>query len=322
MKRIIALLSIIIILAIGWTGVWLFAASQITAQTALLATPANDTTPTITCDEFSVTGFPFRFDATCKNAVIDGNDATISFAQLKATILVYRPTHILAFLEGPLRYSDAFFGTEQELRWTKLEASLRLDGWRLARTSIHGENLEYFDVLLGETLMAKTPLIEMHLLDVPEKHNTDTSLATLAAFARATDTSIPGYNITSGRLTLEAEISQLPDDIRSWANPALLRRWQAAGGQVALTRLEADDDTTSMNISGDVSLSDNGEIQGDMMFASSGLAERFGTLIPPTMRRVIFGNPQDDGSFQQVLTIRGGVVFVGVAPLVTLMPLF
>jgi len=321
MKRIILLLALIVIVVAGWSGAWLFFAGQISAQIALWANPAPGA-PTVTCANSSVAGFPFRFDVTCSNANIVDGDTQIEIAEIKATALVYRPTHVLAFVKGPARYTDAFFGTDQLMRWDNLEASLRLNGWLLERLSIHAENLEYLDTLLGETLVASAPMLEMHLLNMPERHNATNRLASFASYARTEGATIPAYQIADGRVTLEAEISNLPDDIRLWSDVALPQLWQQAGGRLKLTRFATDDTETSLLLEGDLGLSPIGEVEGNMTLVSNGLAERFGDLIPAQLRGVLFGTPQADGSMKQILTITRGAVIAGFAPLAIIPPLF
>lgn len=267
-------------------------------------------------------GWPFRFDLTCAQMTLVDSDVTLRVDEIKATALVYRPTHILAFANGSAAISDAFFGTEQAVRWSKLEASLRTNGWRLARLSIQAEDLEYADTLLGETQRAHLSEAEVHLLDMPGQQEEIEGLMTLGAFARINRAYIPAYEIENGELTLEAEANALPDDIRFWSTPDLLTQWQAAGGKLKITRFETSDPDTSLNLLGDIGLSPAGEAEGAMTLTSSGLAERLEEILPAQMRGLVLGNRQDDDSYRQVLTIRRGAVFAGLTPLATIPPLF
>lgn len=322
MKRIISLLAIVLVVVVGWTGVWLFAANLISRQADLLMAGTGSGSPSVACASFSVTGFPFRFDATCRDASLVDGDARFTLPEIKVTVLVYRPTHAIAFFKGPLHYSNAFFGSEQQLRWSQLQASVRLNGWRLARASVQAEDVSFLDTLIGDNLLASTPMLEFHILDMPEKHDADAGRAQLAVFARSEELTAPPLTIADGRATLEAEISQIPDDVRLWGDPQILRRWQSAAGRIFLNQLEADTKDTQINIVGEFSLTTIGKPEGDLTFKSSGLAERFGDRIPPTMRPLVFGNIGDDGSYTQKLSIREGIIFAGPAPLAQIGPLF
>lgn len=321
-KRIIAAAAIVAVLVAGYGAAWLYFAGRIHDEIARLGTPAAAGVPTLRCDAIAVAGFPFRFDATCTDAVLVDGDARFALPHLKATALVYRPTHVLAFLEGPMRYTDAFHGTERELRWSQMEASIRLDGWQMVRLSVHAEDLAVVDTLMGETVLASAPVAEFHLVGQPENRDPATGRMGLGIFARTESVDVPPLDIAQGRLTFEAEISAMPADVRSWGSPDMLRAWQAAGGEMTVNRLEADDTRASLRLEGTLGLNDNGEARGDMVLTSTGVAERLEGVVPRQMRTLLFGGEQADGSQRQTVTIRRGAVLAGIAPLVTLPPVF
>lgn len=322
MKRIIIALSIMVLLVALWTGAWLFVANQIDQQVELAARPANPEMMALTCEKFSVTGFPFRFDATCVNATLAQDDVRITAAQIKMTALVYRPTHLLAFAQSPIHISDAFYGTEQEMRFSLAQASLRLKSWRLGRFSIRAEDFSFYDTLLGDALLAASPELEFHLLDIPGEHDKEKGLASLALFARAKSAELTMFAINDGQLTAEAKITALPDDLRTIDPSTALRNWQAAGGELILQKLDGTDTITTIEMTGQASLDETGAISGKVEGITNQLAERFSDLVPPENRILFFGAAQADGSYKQTITIVKGTIFVGIAPQGSLPPLF
>jgi hypothetical protein len=322
MKRFRILFSVVLLITAGWSGIWLFVAGQIETQRHLLANPADPTAPTVTCGVFSVSGFPFQFAARCSDMVAIDGDVTLTLGQVEFIVLAYRPTHAIAFFQGPLQYSNAFFGTRQEVRWSKLEASVRLNGWQMVRTSLQGENIGYFDTLIGEQLLTRAKKFDLHLLDIPERYDADRSSGSLAAFSSAETLDAPPYTIEGGRFTFEAELSQVPDDIRQWTNPNLARLWQSAGGQLKLNRLEADDEMSAINLSGEISLDPAGNPNGSIIVNSTGVVDRLGTLVAPEMQPLFFGKQKPDGTYQQNLTLRAGALYTGIIPILQLPPLF
>ena len=322
MKRIILALAIIGVVVAVWSGVWLFAAGQITQQVELAGNPGNPEIPALTCGNFSVTGFPFRFDASCDGATISQGDIAVTLPRLKATALIYRPTHLLAFADGPIHLSNAFYGTEQEVRFSLLEASLRLDGWQLQRLSLRGENIAWYDTLLGDILLASGDEAELHLLDIPTEHNPDAQLASLAFYAETKNADLTTFGVSGGQLTAEARITNLPDDIRAFGAPGMLQNWQAAGGKLVLEKLKANDAITMIDMHGQASLDETGAISGKIEGMSNQLAERFAEFVPPEYHSLYFGARQPDGRYKQTITIVKGTVFVGIAPQGTIPPLF
>ena len=105
MKKIIALLVLVVLVVGGWTAAWFYVAGEVRRNIALLADGDGIGTPQITCVHLDVRGFPFRFDITCSGAVLQQGDITLDAAELRASVLVYAPTHAQIFAQSPLRQS-------------------------------------------------------------------------------------------------------------------------------------------------------------------------------------------------------------------------
>lgn len=241
---------------------------------------------------------------------------------MRVSVLAYKPTHFLAFAKGPAKISDAFYGTEQEYRWDNLEASVRTNGWQLSRLSVQGENLSLHDTLLADTILAKTNHIEAHLLNIPEKHKADDQLADLALYAKSNTIDLPILGIADGQLSVEAEIINVPDDIRQFAAPNALRTWQQAGGALRFHDLGAKDATANVDMEGELMLNASGEVIGCLEGTSNQVAERFADFFQPQYQSLIFGVRQPDGTYEQIISLVRGTIFAGITPVGTLPPLF
>ena len=69
-------------------------------------------------------------------------------------------------------------------------------------------------------------------------HAAAAGTAGLATYVSATTLDVPALQVTGGELSVEAELTKLPDDLRVLAAPDAIRRWQGAGGELKLVRLE------------------------------------------------------------------------------------
>ena len=157
MKKIIALGIVIFVLFAGYTFAWFWAAGQAADYVKALETADGVTTPRVTCDSFGIGGFPFGFDATCTKATIVSGDVTVAIAGLKASIEVYRPTHVLIFAQSPVSVDDAFTGSRSRLDFKDLQASVRLTGWRIGRISMVMDAPIWNDTVLDDRLLARAP---------------------------------------------------------------------------------------------------------------------------------------------------------------------
>ncbi len=322
MKKIIALAAFIAVLAIGYSVAWLWAAGQASAYVTMLASADGVTTPRLACGTFGIGGFPFGFDATCSDAVIQSGDVTVTVSGLKASIEVYRPTHVLLFAQSPVNFADAFTGSRSRLDFTAAQASLRLDGWRIGRVSAVLEAPVLNDTVLDDLLLAKADRFEAHLVDLPGKHDAAAGLASLGQYVEIDNLNAPGFAIAAGKSTFEAEIDNLPDDVRTYGDADLLRRWQAAGGKYNIVAFTGEDGPNRFETSGTLGLDNAGRVEGQLKLSSKGVVERIGPMIPEQFRGLIIGGQAADGSYSQTVNIAAGVIFSGLMPAGLIPPLF
>ncbi len=319
MKRIVILAIVIVVVLGGWSAAWLVASGVIRSNIADLAKADGESAPKIGCDRVDVGGYPFWFDVTCTGPTLISGDLSFAAAELKASAEAFDPFQVVARETGPLMVRDAFSGSKEQLDWKNLEASARLTGWRIARISVIADTLALNDTVAGDNLLAKASHGEFHLLDIPEQHDAAKGLAALALYAKLNDLNAPGFQINDGRSTLEADISGLSDDVRSYGNADTLKRWQAAGGSVKLVGFKGDDgDAQHFDVSGTLGLDAGLRPSGQLTIASKGLVERFSALVPEQVRPLVLGNPGADGSYSQTLNLTNGVIFSGLVPLGTL----
>ena len=322
MKKIIALGVVILVLAVAYSAAWFWAAGQATDYVKTLETADGETMPRVSCGGFAITGFPFGFDATCTNATIVSGDVTVTVSGLKAAAEVYRPTHVLVFAQSPAQIDDAFTGSKSRVDFASAQASVRLDGWRLGRASLVVTEPVWNDTVLEDRLLAKATKIEAHLIDVPAKHDAEKGLATLAQYVTVEALDAQGFEIGNGQSTFEAEITNLPDDVRTYADADLLKSWQAAGGKFVINGLKGGDATSAFDATGTLGLDTVGRLEGQLLLHSNGVVERLEGLIPPEYKGWIVGTPAADGSYSQTLNFAAGVVFSGLVPTGMIPPLF
>jgi hypothetical protein len=63
--------GVLLLLAIGWTGFWFYASSQVGAQFERWRTREAQSGRVYDCGKLAVGGYPFRFEVRCKDASVD-----------------------------------------------------------------------------------------------------------------------------------------------------------------------------------------------------------------------------------------------------------
>lgn len=323
MKRIIAFIVVLIVVIAGWTGAWFWGAAQITQYAKGLETADAVTTPRVTCGSFGVGGFPLGFDVTCADATLTLGDTVATLGGVKGSVDAYDPLHLLLSAKSPLTVVDNFTGSSSRIDFDSLEASGRLNGWRIARVSVVLSKPVWNDVVIEDQprLIAKADDVEFHLLDLPAKYDGAAHMQALGQYAEIDNLNAPGFEINAGKTTFEGEVSNLPDDVRTYDADSL-KRWQAAGGQFTLVGFKGTDGANNFAATGNLNLDDQGRVDGQLKLESKGVVERIGTAIPDQLKGVIVGSPATDGSYSSTINIAAGVVFAGLVPAAVIPPLY
>lgn len=321
-KRIIILGAIVLLVVLGASAAWYYAAGLVRQEVEGLAFADGETSPQLTCASLGIGGFPFAFDIDCTDAVLVSGDLMVEVPGLRLSTMVFNLTHVLASAKGPAQLSDAFTGQRSALSWSSLDGSLRLTDKRIARLSLVGNDLSWNDLLLGDTVLARSPHAELHLLDIPEAHDAQRKLASLALYLKADALDLPAATLAGTAIEVEAELSGLPDDLTTLGAAPLLPAWQQAGGQLKIVGIRMSDPSADLNASGDLALDAQGFPTGAITIDSKGVAERIGPLIEEPWRTLVLGVPAADGRHTNQLNFRNGTLSSGLVPITALPPLF
>src|SRR5690606_33101001 len=118
-KRIIILGAVVLLVVLGWTGAWFFIAGQLRQQIQALALAEGESAPQLVCGQLDIGGFPFRMDVECAGATLVSGDLLAEIPYMRVSAMVYRPTHLLGAVRGPVAIADAFTGARQQLDWSR-----------------------------------------------------------------------------------------------------------------------------------------------------------------------------------------------------------
>lgn len=334
MKRFAGLLLAVLIVAALWSAGWFYAQSQVEAEMVRLANAAGTVDdPRVTCGSSTVAGFPFRIDIGCEDATIVSDDVTVTAAGLRGSVQVDNPTHVLFSAKAPVTTSDAFYGTSTRLDFAGLQGSARLttdniiaglsgEGWRVARISLVGDQLDWVDTIGADLPLAKAAHAEIQIGDIPELHDKAAGTAALAVYVVANNVNSALYDITDGNGEVQLQITGLPDDIRRFGDADAIAAWRNAGGKIEVARINGTDGDNMLDATGTLGLDANRMLTGELTYSNRGVRERLASFVNPLILSVLAGLPQEDGTFKQALQFANGNLLVGGIPLLQLAPLF
>lgn len=319
MKRFVILIALVLIVALGWSAGWFYISTLIKSEISSMA----DAEPSIECGETRISGFPFRFDIRCETALIVQADRTFSLPEIRVSALVYRPTHLQLFFASPLQVDDAFLGTSTQWQWQDARASVRLDGWSLARASMVADNVVAADTLLDETLLFETVRFEAHLIDAPQAAPID-GQQNVNLFVRLDQSHLPGLDVNSADALVEGRITNLPNDVRQWGTAQFFSRWRQANGGIEIADASLTSPSLSLKANGSGQITNEGFVDADATMVSTGLVERLRSTVdlPPMVLAMIAGTKINETDYQQTISISDGIVSISGVPMFQLAPLY
>ncbi len=320
MNRFFFLLIFIVLIVVGWSGAWIFISSQITDKAEEFFLASKTQNLQLDCAELDVAGFPFRFDVTCTDLTLRQNDLNISIPEIKTTVLVYRPTHGLLFAKGPVQIIDTFTGSSREITWDSLSASVRTNGWTLARASLEAKNIQLNDTIFGRTLVASLEGFEAHIVEDKELRDTQIDTTFYNIFARVTQAEAPEFDVKDGTLEMTALLMDVPRDLKNWSLAALSKNWYEESTGLSIDKLEGSDHKSSISIVGRLSTTAQSMLTGNFDFYSTDLAHRFSNVLNSFELDTVFGLKSEDGSNYQSYSFLHGIVMAGNAPILSTKP--
>ena len=314
-NRFKALIALVLFVALAWSALWGVGAYLINQQADKLFA-ANAQTE-ISCEEFSVTGYPFRYDVYCGNGTVRSQDTEIKFKGIKAATRIYSPTHLVGYLESPVFWTDEFTGSQRELSFSDAQWSVRAN-WQLElqRTSLVANQIAWADNLLGRFELANAEQFEAHLLASPDSEQG------LQAFVKTTSANLVELALTETDARIEVDAQNFDRKIANWQNPNLLRDWQAADGILLVNQLDVKASTLAFTAEGEIALDQNGLLNGKITTKSKGLVELFEPEAYGPLAPTIFGVANSEGEYQSLWQANAGTISIGVAPLLYVPALF
>jgi hypothetical protein len=276
-RWIVAPLLIVILLALAWSGLWLWASRVADAQIAAWIEREAAVGRVYNCASRTIGGYPFRIELRCTEPAVElrgqGTPVTIKAREILAVAQVYQPTLIIAEVTGPMTVADASGALSLTADWTLLQASVRglpatperislvFDAPKLRRTGesdadalIQADRIE-FHVRQGADFRADAPLFDLG-----------------SRLSNAVIPSVPGFSARPFNAEAAAVLRGLRDLI---PKPVALRlrEWQAAGGRLEIANARMQQGEALATAKGDVGLSANGRLDGNLTLALAGFED-------------------------------------------------
>lgn len=317
-SKIVALAIFIVVLIVAYSAFWFYLAGQLQNRVEGVIGGLRDEQVTAHCDRLDVVGYPFRIGIACDG--VSGTVGTLpaSFAatSFRSAAQIYRPSHIISELVGPLRLEIA--GHESaEARWDAMQTSTVFGATGLSRASLNADGLALVHDRADEPeLRLDADNFQFHA----RRSGDDLELALMGRGARLTggllQQAIPAFDLVG-----EAQISGGADFLAGRSLAAAELR----GTNGVLTNGAAlIGDNAAIRLSGPFDIAEDGRISGTFDLAIDDLSawqSALGDLLPAlrgtieTAGSMLHSLGGGTGSVSVQLQLREGRVLLGIIPL-------
>ncbi len=317
---IIALpLAILVLLGLGWSGLWVYAAQRADAEIDAWIARERFVGRQWSCSERSLEGFPFRFELMCRDPLLitqGGDSLKVSAAAAHAVAQVWDPSHIVAEFASPARIENLATGQVYTASWSLLQMSGVGDSTgRPVRFDLAVDNpmIEQAPGNASATPVLSAKHLETHARrkpgDANAKDGVDFALAIIGGES-------PQLAATGSAgpldLGLQATVTAL-DDLRPMSIQDRLRAWSAAGGMMQLQAFTVTTPKAAVSASGALLLDPLGRLNGQMQLGFSGIEDLLKNLskagLVPQEYVPIVGALAMAGKRGDVAGRKGGVTF-------------
>src|SRR5271169_584369 len=124
--------ALVVLLAIGWSAFWFYAASQVDVQADAWQAREAKSGRVYDCARRSVAGYPFRLEIRCDDASVSlvaqtaGAEVPITakLGEILVVAQVYDPKLVIAEFSAPATISDRGGQPSMTANWSKARASV------------------------------------------------------------------------------------------------------------------------------------------------------------------------------------------------------
>ena len=274
-RRYVVLLVLVVALIGGWSAFWYVAAGKV--QSTLEGWRAREAKSgrVYQCGKEGVGGFPFRFEFTCQNAsaVFQTRHAPLE-AKIGGVVVVsqvYQPTLLISEFQGPLTIAAPGKPPELTMNWALFQSSVRGTPAAPERVSLVFDK-PTLDALDGGTPqpLLRAEHLELHarLLEglVSDHPVLEVAIRTRGAFAPR----VPALAAQPVDAVFDTVFRGLTDfSPKPW--PERFREIAANKGRIEITEARAVQGETLAVGAGNLSIGDNGRLQGQLDLTVAGL---------------------------------------------------
>jgi hypothetical protein len=267
--------ALLVVLAVGWTGLWFYAAGR--AENAIAGWRAREAKSgrTYECASESIGGYPFRIEVRCTKPRAElrgqGTQLVLSGSDLVVLAQIYQPTLLIAEFKGPMTIAEPGQLPAFVANWSLGQASVRGTPRAPQRGSLVFDTLKVQRAGSNATVFDAKRL-ELHGRMAGGSINDNPVIELGLRTTAATAPEVHPIAATPLDAEVVATVRGLADFApKPW--PVRFRELQARGGRIDVTNARVQQGEVIAVSAGSLGLTASGNLDGQLQMTAVGLEQ-------------------------------------------------
>lgn len=267
------------IVALAWSAGWFWIRGR--AEQEMDAWMAREAAAgrTWTCDQRSVTGYPFRIELRCAALALSRSDGGFRLGPTTAVAQIYQPRLVIFESQGPFHVQQG--DLTGDASWRSLQGSFHgaSEGFTRASLVIDGPTVSVSGGL-AQPVSVTGRHLELHARPNPARYTAEGAVDVSLQLAQA---AIPALDaMTGGSAPVDSSLDATVTHatvIGTGAVPRELEKWRQAGGVLEVAALSLAKGDQRIQAKGALALDDAHRPAGQIDLRAAGVDALIGTVV-------------------------------------------
>ncbi|GJE39941.1 DUF2125 domain-containing protein [Methylobacterium persicinum] len=267
------------IVVLGWSGAWFWIRGRAEGEMDAWLAREAAAGRTWTCQDRSLTGFPFRLELRCAAVTLSRSDGSFRLGPATAVAQIYQPRLVLFESQGPFHVEQG--GLTGDASWSALQGSFHgaAEGFTRASLVVDGPKVTVAGAEPQPISVAGRHL-EIHARPSPARFESDGAVDVNLQLAEA---AIPALDtLTGGNAPVDASLDATLDRatvLGTGALPKELEKWRRAGGLLQIAALSLAKGDQRIQARGQVALDEAHRPTGQIDLRAAGVDALIGNVV-------------------------------------------
>ncbi len=263
----------------AWSGAWFWIRGKAEGEMDAWMAREASAGRTWTCQDRSLTGFPFRLELRCAELTLSRSDGSFRLGPTTVVSQIYQPRLVVFESKGPFHAEQG--DLTGDASWSALQGSFHgtADGFTRASLVVDAPKVSVTGAE-PQPITVQGRHLELHARPSPARYASDGAVDTNLQLSQAAVPTLDALTGSSAPVdaSLDATITRATV-IGTRAVPRELETWRQAGGVLELTSLALAKGDQRIQAKGEIALDDAHRPTGQIDLRAAGVDALIGSVV-------------------------------------------